>query len=1191
MEASQKTGSSARRRRAIYSIAAVAGMAALVEMPCQLRASTTIFNDTFGTSTLDSATNTPTSTSTNYNILSTKDGTTSSIAANDLQGKLAVATTTGAWEAQALFTLSPVTLVNAGDSIEETMVFMPTNIAQGSTSTLLMGLYNSHGSAPTNALSNAGLSNVTNNSFATGNAANWEGYVGRVAGATGTDQTFVRPLQNGANTTSGSQDLLINTSGSGFFNNPGATNVTSQANTGVTLTNGSVYTDDLLLTLNANGSLTINSSLFSGAGTTGAALASTIGSVASASILTFDGLAFGALNKGTSFDPQLDVSSLTIMTASAATLTNRTWDPGLTPGTGSDGTGNWDTTGAIWAAGGVDGAWVNDGTSTAIIGAGGTAGTITVTAPTIKAAGITFNSGYTIAASAGSTLTLTASPVTVPTGATATISAPIAGTVGPEVDGGGSLVLSGVNTYTGNTTVNNGTLVVNAGSNLGAAANGLVVGTSGTSGTTTNTNTGALVLNTSATVGALTVSTFNTAANTIAINGSSVLTVNGVTTIGLSSSATTAPVTALTITGNELDVNNTMNIGLSDTGTTTTSNTTLDMSGLSTFKMNATGATQAFNFGAAQEAAGTVTLANTANTITTTTINVSVTTNNFGHDTLNLGAGTNVLNTSNIVIGGGKGVGTVQFAGTTGSVVIAGVTGGASTANITISNQTTGTAGSGTSTLNLTGHPVTAQVGTMIVGQLAGSSAGSPNGSATFDTGSVTIDTLQIANNANGTAANGVVGTFTLGTVATSTGVLTVNTLFSLANLTNTAASSVAKGTFTINGGVANINANIESDMASGALGTTNTTLQLASGTLNMTGHEIGPVSATTLAINNVTLPGTGHVATLANLGGGGINSAGLTMNGQGTLNLDGANTYTGATAVNAGGMVAVLATGSLPATTNVTVDGTLALNNASQSINSLNSSTAGALVSLNATNLTVATGGTFAGAVQDNGSGGALTVAGALSVGSFNVGAVNANANIQINGTSKTGALKLLGGPGAWTTGLDLNGNKLIVEVAGSKATAITQLQNQVAFGTTSTNGIFSSSPLASNLAIAVMDNGVLNKTTFGGVGVDGQSVLVGAELLGDSNADGHVDLTDLSTVLNNFGSTTNAWTSGNFDGSSTIDLTDLSDVLNNFGASNPNASDGGAAAAVATPEPASLVVLGLGTLGVFGRRRSARR
>jgi hypothetical protein len=75
---------------------------------------------------------------------------------------------------------------------------------------------------------------------------------------------------------------------------------------------------------------------------------------------------------------------------------------------------------------------------------------------------------------------------------------------------------------------------------------------------------------------------------------------------------------------------------------------------------------------------------------------------------------------------------------------------------------------------------------------------------------------------------------------------------------------------------------------------------------------------------------------------------------------------------------------------------------------------------------------------------------------------------------------------------------------------------------------------------------------------------------------------------VLNNFGATTSAWSSGNFDHAATIDLTDLSDVLNNFGLSNPNASSVGGAAVGAAPEPASLAMLGIGAL-LVGRRRRA--
>ena len=93
-----------------------------------------------------------------------------------------------------------------------------------------------------------------------------------------------------------------------------------------------------------------------------------------------------------------------------------------------------------------------------------------------------------------------------------------------------------------------------------------------------------------------------------------------------------------------------------------------------------------------------------------------------------------------------------------------------------------------------------------------------------------------------------------------------------------------------------------------------------------------------------------------------------------------------------------------------------------------------------------------------------------------------------------------------------------------------------------------------------------------------DANSLLVSPKSSGDADSNGKVDLSDLSTVLNNFGSATPAWTSGNFDNQSTIDLTDLSDVLNNFGAINPNANAAPTATgsgSIGVPEPASLALL----------------
>jgi hypothetical protein len=93
---------------------------------------------------------------------------------------------------------------------------------------------------------------------------------------------------------------------------------------------------------------------------------------------------------------------------------------------------------------------------------------------------------------------------------------------------------------------------------------------------------------------------------------------------------------------------------------------------------------------------------------------------------------------------------------------------------------------------------------------------------------------------------------------------------------------------------------------------------------------------------------------------------------------------------------------------------------------------------------------------------------------------------------------------------------------------------------------------------------------------------------LLGDANLDNKVDLSDLSTVLNNFGQPSLSWTDGNFDYAPTIDLTDLSDVLNHFGQTLTSPTlDPSLTPPTPTPEPTSLALFTLTVPLLLKRRR----
>jgi fibronectin-binding autotransporter adhesin len=185
------------------------------------------------------------------------------------------------------------------------------------------------------------------------------------------------------------------------------------------------------------------------------------------------------------------------------------WDQaGSKSGTGSGGTGNWDSISDNWWVGGASAPDTTWPVNNAVAYFGGTAGTVTLNANE-SAEGLTFlTSGYTVVLGTGTALTLTnayAGGATIkvnPGASPTTISCPIAGSSGLTVGtvglitnimnvpasgyGSGTLVLSGANTYTGVTTLNPNTVV-----NLGSAE---TPGTSGPLGNSAPSNPGSIVL-------------------------------------------------------------------------------------------------------------------------------------------------------------------------------------------------------------------------------------------------------------------------------------------------------------------------------------------------------------------------------------------------------------------------------------------------------------------------------------------------------------------------------------------------------------------------------------------------------------------------------------------------------------------------------------------------------------------------
>jgi len=201
-----------------------------------------------------------------------------------------------------LFTTAPVTL-SLGSYIRLQTTFQSTHLLDGGGSssgnqTINIGLYNSGGVGPvTGGVMANGLLGTADSTYASGYAAGWKGYVGRIGNIGGTSsQIYTRDPQS--DTTNESQDAVFNDGVTGGFDTP-AGQFFAGSGGQLLMSDGIDYTMTLEIAYTGAG-VAVTHNLFQGAGTGGANVYTHTGLAPSGfEYTTFDSLAFGFRGRNT----------------------------------------------------------------------------------------------------------------------------------------------------------------------------------------------------------------------------------------------------------------------------------------------------------------------------------------------------------------------------------------------------------------------------------------------------------------------------------------------------------------------------------------------------------------------------------------------------------------------------------------------------------------------------------------------------------------------------------------------------------------------------------------------------------------------------------------------------------------------------------------------------------------------------
>jgi autotransporter-associated beta strand protein len=728
------------------------------------------------------------------------------------------------------------------------------------------------------------------------------------------------------------------------------------------------------------------------------------------------------------------------------------------------------------------------------------------------------------------------------------------GAISLDKMGTGVQTLNGVNTYTGNTMIDAGTLSINSEASLGVASNQLTI------------NAGTLEVNTSIT-SARTINLAN-AASTIQVDSGQTYTDNnasGLTGTGLvkSGAGTMVVTNPLTLSGTVSVSNGILEL---QSGTSTVGSAPTIAGGTNaapatlTLDSGASLTLPAFSIGTSGSLVGLLHINGGTFTATGTTTLTGVS-NSGGGGVVTVEAGSTAT-FANVNFGTNDG-GTFKVLG--GTVSMGAV-------SIPRSGAVTGGASPDFS------HGVIVSGGTATIASIALGTANSwgtlnVNGGSCTVTGTVTMAN-QATSGRGGALQVGGTGTLTLQDPA-GVQMAGVNNNIAQVNV-QTGGTLFAQGFVmiaadTVTGAQANINMNggtlyVDSAGMTTHLGGGSTaTVNLQSGTLAATNNwtstadwDFGTTSTGSMFIQAADGSNNPHDITENGIVKGIAQN--LVKTGGGTLTLGGANTYGSDTSVNAGTFT-LAATGSLQ----------------SPNINVAPGATANIVGAINSVPTNVNDSGAVNFGANPSNAATTTTTLGSLTI--------NANSTATVL-QSPTAVFPLILSPGGFsltdptTSILDLKNNEVLI--SGSDENTV---RGQI----------------GSHEITTTVSGGVIGEKDL----LNGQ-IEARFTLLGDSDLDGIVNVADLANLAGNFGKTSGqVWLNGDFDYNNNVNVADLADLAGNFGKdlqSQGLGAGGGAAAAApaalsavggaaAVPEPtASLSLLGLAVSALGARRRRRR-